>query len=82
MYFMKSRQNIGQRPFDKEERQQRFSDRFRVEIAVFSDIQTFSEPRRDFSSCPAMLRPFQRLPEIFISVQLCLGIFRDDQKFS
>ena len=69
MYFTKSQQNIGRRPFGNEERQQRFSDRFRVEIVVFSDIQTFSETSRDFPSCPAMFRPVQRSPDIFTDVQ-------------
>ena len=39
---------------------------FRVKIVVFSDIQTFSETSRDFSSFPAMFRLFQKWPENFI----------------
>ena len=39
MQFIESRQNIGRRPFGIEERQQRFSDRFRDEIEVFRELK-------------------------------------------
>ena len=80
--FIKSRQNIGRRPFGNEERQQKFSDRFRVEIAIFRDFQTFSETSRDFHKCSAMFSHFQRWPEIFIDLQRFSDIFSNVQRFS
>ena len=65
MLFTQSRHSIGRRPISYEERQQKFSDRFRVETVVFKifrDNQTFSEMTGDFHRC------LEQFSDIFSSV--------------
>ena len=65
---MTIRQNIDQRPFGREERQQRFSDPFRVEKVVFIDFQWYSGIFRIVKRCSVIFTNDQRFSVLIIAV--------------